>query len=88
VGGRSLNEVSCSNGDYGLITNYGWTSQGAIPNFPYIGGSADIAGWDSPKVCQPPHLYCWYIRVHGERAELSRIRDVKSRVSVDILNSW
>lgn len=49
---RSLNVVSCSDGDHGLITRYGWQTQGQIPRFPYIGGSSDIAGWNSPSCGQ------------------------------------
>ena len=37
-------------GANGLITRYGWQTQGAIKNFPNIGGSSDIAGWNS-KSC-------------------------------------
>jgi hypothetical protein len=49
-GGRSMRAVSCSDGNNGLITNYGWQVQSDIPHFPYIGGSVDIAGWNSPSV--------------------------------------
>lgn len=49
---RSLNVVSCSDGSNGLITRYGWTTQGQIPRFPYIGGSSDVAGWNSPSCGQ------------------------------------
>lgn len=49
---RSLNVVSCSDGANGLITRYGWTTQGQIPRFPYIGGSSDVAGWNSPSCGQ------------------------------------
>ena len=48
-GDRSLNVVSCSDGTHGLITRYGWQKQSDIPRFPYIGGSSDIAGWNSPN---------------------------------------
>lgn len=51
-GSRSLNVVSCSDGPNGLTTRYGWTTQGQIPRFPYIGGSSDIAGWNSPSCGQ------------------------------------
>jgi hypothetical protein len=51
-GGRSMKVVSCSDGNNGLITKYGWQTQGDIPSFPYIGGSIGIAGWNSPSVCQ------------------------------------
>lgn len=48
-GDRSLNVVSCSDGSNGLINRYGWQKQSDIPRFPYIGGSSDIAGWNSPS---------------------------------------
>ncbi|KAL1621313.1 hypothetical protein SLS56_009253 [Neofusicoccum ribis] len=44
---RSLTAVSCSDGVNGLITKYGWQTQGAVSKFPYIGGSDTIAGWGS-----------------------------------------
>lgn len=50
-GSRSMTAVSCSDGTNGLITRYGWQTQGQIPNFPYIGGSSAIAGWNSASVC-------------------------------------
>ncbi|KAM0714298.1 hypothetical protein Q7P37_010085 [Cladosporium fusiforme] len=50
--GRSLSVVSCSDGSNGLMTRYGWSTQGQIPRFPYIGGSSNIAGWNSPSCGQ------------------------------------
>ncbi|KAA8617949.1 Cerato-platanin domain-containing protein [Pyrenophora tritici-repentis] len=44
---RSLNVVSCSDGPNGLITRYGWQTQGAIKGFPHIGGYQGIPGWNS-----------------------------------------
>ncbi|KAF2714572.1 heat-stable 19 kDa antigen precursor [Pleomassaria siparia CBS 279.74] len=46
---RSLTAVSCSDGANGLITKYGWETQGAIKNYPYIGGYVGVAGWNSPQ---------------------------------------
>lgn len=46
---RSLNVVACSDGSNGLITRYGWQTQGSIPRFPYIGGYEGVAGWNSPQ---------------------------------------
>ncbi|KAF2196051.1 Cerato-platanin-domain-containing protein [Delitschia confertaspora ATCC 74209] len=46
---RSLDVVSCSNGPNGLMTKYGWQTQGNIVNFPYIGGYSGVAGWNSPQ---------------------------------------
>jgi hypothetical protein len=46
---RSLTAVACSDGANGLITKYGWQTQGQIKT-PYIGGYQGIAGWNSPQV--------------------------------------
>ena len=42
---RSLSVVSCSDGTNGLLTK-GYTTQGSLPDFPYIGGASTIAGWN------------------------------------------
>ena len=49
-GSRSLTAVSCSDGQNGLITRYGWQTQGQIPKFPYIGAAAAVEGWNSANV--------------------------------------
>ncbi|KAL4870141.1 hypothetical protein BDV12DRAFT_66436 [Aspergillus spectabilis] len=46
VGGTSLNDVSCSNGNFGLVTE-GFTTFNSLPSFPRIGGTPTIAGWGS-----------------------------------------
>ncbi|CAJ2504291.1 Uu.00g116850.m01.CDS01 [Anthostomella pinea] len=46
---RAMTVVSCSDGANGLITRYGWTTQGAIPKFPYIGAAEAVAGWNSAQ---------------------------------------
>jgi hypothetical protein len=48
---RSLNTLSCSDGANGLVTRFGWNTQGNVPSFPRIGGYSGIAGWNSPQVC-------------------------------------
>jgi Cerato-platanin len=48
--GRTLDDVACSDGKNGIINKYGYTTQGAIPSFPNIGGSDTIKKWDSPNV--------------------------------------
>lgn len=53
--GRSLTSVSCSDGNNGLITKYGWQNQGAVAGFPRIGGYSGIAGWNSAQVCSSRH---------------------------------
>ncbi|KAF2025384.1 heat-stable 19 kDa antigen precursor [Setomelanomma holmii] len=46
---RSLTAVSCSDGANGLITKYGWQTQGAVAKFPYIGGYQGVEGWNSAQ---------------------------------------
>ncbi|KAH8881853.1 SnodProt1 [Thozetella sp. PMI_491] len=48
IGSRGLDKVSCSNGDNGLITRYGWMTQREVTGFPYIGGAPGVT-WNSPK---------------------------------------
>lgn len=48
-----MTAVSCSDGTNGLITRYGYQTQGAIPHFPHVGGAAQIAGWNSASVSLP-----------------------------------
>ncbi|KAH8816605.1 Cerato-platanin [Xylogone sp. PMI_703] len=55
--GRSLTAVSCSDGTNGLITK-GYTTQGSLHNFPYIGGASTIAGWNSPN-CGTCYTLTW-----------------------------
>ncbi|CAF3544029.1 hypothetical protein FGSG_11205 [Fusarium graminearum PH-1] len=59
--GRAMTAVSCSDGTNGLITRYGWKTQGQIPKFPYIGGAQAIAGWNSPS-CGT----CWKLTYKGK----------------------
>lgn len=49
-GARSLTAVSCSDGENGLITTYGWDTQSEVAGFPYIGGVEAVGGWNSPNV--------------------------------------
>ncbi|TLD19172.1 hypothetical protein PspLS_10031 [Pyricularia sp. CBS 133598] len=60
-GSRSLTAVSCSDGPNGLITRYGWQTQGQIRNFPYIGGADAVGGWNSPG-CGT----CWQLTYNGK----------------------
>lgn len=48
--GRLMTAIACSDGPNGLITKYGWETQGAIPKFPNIGGWEGIEGWGSTNV--------------------------------------
>ena len=47
---RPLSGVACSDGKNGLITRYGFQTQGNIPNYPNIGGYVGVAGWNSSQV--------------------------------------
>ncbi|KAK4181500.1 Cerato-platanin [Triangularia setosa] len=58
---RGLDTVACSDGVNGLIWKYGWKKQGDISNFPFIGGSQSIAGWNSPN-CGT----CWSATWNGK----------------------
>ncbi|TLS26068.1 hypothetical protein PpBr36_07820 [Pyricularia pennisetigena] len=60
-GSRSLTSVSCSDGANGLISKYGWQTQGQIRNFPYIGGAEAVGGWNSPN-CGT----CWQLTYNGK----------------------
>ena len=46
-GQNSLNNVACSNGEHGLITD-GYSTFDSLPTFPYIGGAPQILSWNSP----------------------------------------
>ncbi|EGP88567.1 unnamed protein product [Zymoseptoria tritici ST99CH_1A5] len=52
--------VACSDGNNGLITRYGYQTYGSIPRFPYIGGSSDIAGYNSDQCGQ-----CYSVSYNG-----------------------
>ncbi|KAG6840618.1 hypothetical protein C0991_005517 [Blastosporella zonata] len=45
---RPLTDVACSDGPNGLITA-GYKTLGALPKFPFIGGTANVPGWNSDK---------------------------------------
>lgn len=44
----SLNTIACSDGSHGLITR-GYKTFGSLPSYPFIGGTSDIDGWNSPN---------------------------------------
>ncbi|KAI0329937.1 Cerato-platanin [Cubamyces sp. BRFM 1775] len=55
-----LNTVACSNGENGMITK-GFTTFGSLPNWPFIGATDAIAGYDSPN-CGT----CWELTYKGK----------------------
>lgn len=57
---RTLENIACSDGPNGLIQKYGWTSQGQIARFPYIGGAEAVEGWNSNN-CGT----CWSVTFTG-----------------------
>jgi len=46
VSGTSLNTVTCSDGENGLIRK-GFSTFGSLPTFPRIGGAPTVEGWNS-----------------------------------------
>ncbi|KAJ3042212.1 hypothetical protein HDV00_007922 [Rhizophlyctis rosea] len=47
-GSTSTKLVACSDGKNGLYTA-GYKTLGDLPNFPYVGASFRVAGWNSPN---------------------------------------
>ncbi|KAJ9134607.1 hypothetical protein NKR23_g10038 [Pleurostoma richardsiae] len=82
-GSRSLTVVSCSDGPNGLITRYGWQTQGAIPRFPYIGGVDAVAGWNSPS-CGT----CWQLDYNGRSIFVLAVDHAASgfNIALDAMN--
>ncbi|KAI2470109.1 SnodProt1 [Annulohypoxylon bovei var. microspora] len=80
---RSLTVVSCSDGQNGLITRYGWQTQGAIPA-PYIGGADSIAGWNSPS-CGA----CYELSYNGKVINVLAIDHAASgfNIALDAMNA-
>lgn len=61
-GSRSLASVSCSDGSNGLLTK-GYTTQGSLPDFPFVGGADVIAGWNDAEVSdQISHNHTYFVR--------------------------
>ena len=59
----SLVGVACSNGDHGLMKR-GYNKFGDLPTFPNIGGTSNIAGWNSPE-CGT----CWNLTYTTQEGE-------------------
>ncbi|KAH7325873.1 Cerato-platanin [Stachybotrys elegans] len=57
---RHLTAVACSDGANGLMTRYGWQTQGQIPRFPLVGGAPAVTGWNSAQ-CGT----CWRLTYNG-----------------------
>ncbi|XWX01387.1 hypothetical protein V2A60_009414 [Cordyceps javanica] len=82
-GSRSLRDVSCSDGDNGLISRYHWQTQGEIPRFPYIGGAEAVAGWNSPS-CGT----CWRLDYKGRSINVLAIDHANAgfNIALDAMN--
>ncbi|KAI0897600.1 SnodProt1 [Annulohypoxylon nitens] len=80
---RSLTAVSCSDGTNGLITRYGWQTQGNIPT-TYIGGADTIAGWNSPN-CGA----CYQLTWNGKSINVLAIDHAASgfNIALDAMNA-
>ena len=59
--GQSLDTVACSNGPNGLESK-GYKTLGDLKNFPYVGGTQYVAGWNSPNCGS-----CWKL-TYGSRS--------------------
>ncbi|UNI20856.1 hypothetical protein JDV02_006905 [Purpureocillium takamizusanense] len=66
--GRSLKDVSCSDGENGLMTRYKWQTLGNAPKFPYVGGAGVVAGWNSPECGS-----CWKLEYKGRSVNILAI---------------
>ncbi|KAI0130254.1 Cerato-platanin [Xylariales sp. AK1849] len=84
LGSRSMTEVACSDGANGLITRYGWQTQGAIPDFPYIGAAEAVEGWNSAN-CGT----CWELSYQGKTINVLAIDHAASgfNIALDAMNA-
>lgn len=73
---RSMTAVSCSDGANGLITRYGWQTQGAVAGFPYIGAAAAVSGWNSAQVSEFLYYTLSPLRVPNGNGTLTRLLSI------------
>jgi hypothetical protein len=80
---RPMTSVACSDGPNGLITKYGWKTQGNIPT-PYVGGVNIIAGWNSPN-CGG----CYRLEYKGRKINVLAIDHAASgfNIGLDAMNA-
>ncbi|KAK7750427.1 hypothetical protein SLS62_007616 [Diatrype stigma] len=83
-GSRSLTSVTCSDGEHGLITRYGWQTQGQIPKFPYIGAAAAVDRWNS-EACGT----CWELSYNGKTINVLAIDKAGAgfNIALDAMNA-
>lgn len=81
---RSMTAVSCSDGANGLITRYGWQTQGAVAGFPYIGAAAAVSGWNSAQ-CGT----CWQLTYNGKTINVLAIDHAAAgfNIALDAMNA-
>lgn len=76
---RPLTDVACSDGVNGVMWKYNWNVQGDIKNFPFIGGSAAIGGWNSPN-CGT----CWEASWGGKTIHVLAIDHAGSGLNIGL----
>ncbi|KAM5352572.1 hypothetical protein ACJ41O_005294 [Fusarium nematophilum] len=81
---RSMTAVSCSDGANGMMTRYGWKTQGDAPKGIYVGGNHAIAGWNSPS-CG----LCYRLEYKGKKIHVIGIDHAGSgfNIGLDALNA-
>ncbi|KAI5860693.1 Cerato-platanin [Durotheca rogersii] len=80
---RSLTAVACSDGQNGLISRFGWQTQGDIPSL-YLGAADAIGGWNSPA-CGT----CWELSFGGRTINVLAIDHAGAgfNIALDGLNA-
>lgn len=58
IAGQSTDTVACSDGTYGLASQF--PTFGSFPDFPFLAASDSIPGWNSPN-CGT----CWSVTYNG-----------------------
>lgn len=81
-GANSLNIVACSDGSNGLESK-GYTTFESLRNFPNIGGTFEVRGWNSPN-CGT----CWQLGYKGRTINMVAIdhTDDGFNLSEDAMN--
>ncbi|KAI8999131.1 immunomodulatory protein [Trametes punicea] len=79
----SLRTVACSDGTHGLLTQ-GFTTLGALPHFPNIGGAAAVAGWNSAQ-CGT----CWALEYKGRTLTVLAVDHAQSgfNIALEAMNA-
>ncbi|KZT24022.1 Cerato-platanin [Neolentinus lepideus HHB14362 ss-1] len=76
--GQSLSTISCSDGSNGLLMQ-GFTTFRFLPDLPYIGGAAAVAGWNSPN-----YGMCWQLTYNGETIMVLAIDHADNGINVSL----